>query len=110
MTEWTDEQRRQFAEYRRKGEEERAQKETTIEVGDHVETPEGTGWAVEQMVGGFRINLDKDLRIDWEPEGGLETPSQVLDAVHQVVAADLARFKDFIEACGVDRYSHSVHQ
>jgi hypothetical protein len=61
VTEWTDEQRRQFAEYRRKGEEERAQKETTIEVGDHVETPEGTGWAVEPMVGGFCINLDKDL-------------------------------------------------
>jgi uncharacterized membrane protein len=50
------------------------------------------------------------FRIDWEPEGGLETPSQVLDAVHQVVAADLARFKDFIEARGVDRYSHSAHQ
>jgi uncharacterized membrane protein len=38
------------------------------------------------------------FRMDWEPEGGLETPSQVLDAVNQVVAADLARFKDFIEA------------
>jgi uncharacterized membrane protein len=38
------------------------------------------------------------FRMHWEPEGGLETPSQVLDAVHQVVAADLARFKDFIEA------------
>ena len=35
--------------------------------------------------------------IDWEPEGGLETTSEVLDAVNQVVAADLARFKDFIE-------------
>ena len=40
------------------------------------------------------------FRMDWEPEGGLETPSQVLDAVRQVVAADLARFKDFIEARG----------
>jgi uncharacterized membrane protein len=40
------------------------------------------------------------FRMDWEPDGGLETPSQVLDAVHQVVAADLARFKDFIEARG----------
>lgn len=40
------------------------------------------------------------FRMDWEPEDGLETPSQVLDAVHQVVAADLARFKDFIEARG----------
>jgi uncharacterized membrane protein len=34
----------------------------------------------------------------WEPDGVLETPSQVLAAVNQVVAADLARFKDFIEA------------
>ena len=40
------------------------------------------------------------FRMDWEPEGGLETPSQVLDAVHQVVAADLARFKALIEARG----------
>ena len=38
------------------------------------------------------------FRMDWEPEGGLETPSEVLAAVNQVVAADLARFKDFIEA------------
>ena len=38
------------------------------------------------------------FRMDWEPEGGLETPSEVLEAVNQVVAADLARFKDFIEA------------
>ena len=38
--------------------------------------------------------------IDWEPEGGLETTSEVLDAVNQVVAADLARFKDFIEGRG----------
>ena len=34
----------------------------------------------------------------WEPDGELETPSEVLAAVNQVVAADLARFKDFIEA------------
>lgn len=36
--------------------------------------------------------------VHWQPEGGLETPSEVLAAVNQVVAADLARFKDFIEA------------
>jgi uncharacterized membrane protein len=40
------------------------------------------------------------FRMDWEPEGELETPSEVLEAVNQVVAADLARFKDFIEAGG----------
>jgi uncharacterized membrane protein len=38
------------------------------------------------------------FRMDWEPEDDRETPSQVLDAVNQVVAADLGRFKDFIEA------------
>jgi hypothetical protein len=36
--------------------------------------------------------------MDWEPEDGLQTPRQVLDAVRKVVAADLARFKDLIEA------------
>ena len=38
------------------------------------------------------------FRMEWEPEDDQETPSQVLDAVNQVVAADLERFKDFIEA------------
>ena len=42
------------------------------------------------------------FRMDWEPEGALETPSEVLAAVRQVVAADLARFKDFIEARAKD--------
>ena len=36
----------------------------------------------------------------WEPEGVLETPSEVLAAVNQVVATDLGRFKDLIEARG----------
>ena len=36
----------------------------------------------------------------WEPEDARETPADVLDAVTQVVASDLARFKDFIEARG----------
>jgi uncharacterized membrane protein len=40
------------------------------------------------------------FRMDWEPEGALETTSEVLGAVNQVLAADLARFKDFIEARG----------
>ena len=38
--------------------------------------------------------------MSWEPEGALETPTEVLAAVNQVVAADLARFKDLIEARG----------
>jgi uncharacterized membrane protein len=36
--------------------------------------------------------------MSWEPEGDLETPAEVLAAIHQVLAADLARFKDLIEA------------
>lgn len=36
----------------------------------------------------------------WEPEDARETPAEVLEAVNHVVAADLARFKDFIEARG----------
>ena len=38
------------------------------------------------------------FRMAWEPEDARETPAEVLKAVNQVVAADLARFKDFIEA------------
>jgi len=39
------------------------------------------------------------FRIDWEPEAALKSnESYVLAAVNQVVATDLARFKDFIEA------------
>jgi uncharacterized membrane protein len=39
------------------------------------------------------------FRMDWEPEAALKAnESYVLAAVNQVVAADLARFKDFIEA------------
>ncbi len=38
------------------------------------------------------------FRMTWEPDGVLETPAEVLKAVNQVVAADLARFKELIEA------------
>lgn len=38
------------------------------------------------------------FRMKWEPEDARETPAEVLAAVNQVVAADLARFKVFIEA------------
>jgi uncharacterized membrane protein len=41
------------------------------------------------------------FRMDWEPEAALAAnESYMLAAVNQVVAADLARFKDFIEARG----------
>ena len=38
------------------------------------------------------------FRMSWEPEGDLETPDEVLAAVREVVAADLARFKELMEA------------
>jgi uncharacterized membrane protein len=38
------------------------------------------------------------FRMVWEPEGDQETPGEVLDAVRRVVADDLQRFKDLIEA------------
>jgi len=40
------------------------------------------------------------FRMAWEPEDARETPAEVLEAVNQVVAADLTRFKDVIEARG----------
>jgi uncharacterized membrane protein len=40
------------------------------------------------------------FRMTWEPEDARETPAEVLEAVNQVVAADLARFQGFIEARG----------
>ena len=36
--------------------------------------------------------------IGWEPEAGMETPADLLRAMNEVMAADLARFKAFIEA------------
>lgn len=41
------------------------------------------------------------FRMSWEPEDELEAPDDVLAAVHQVVAADLTRFKEFIESPGM---------
>jgi uncharacterized membrane protein len=38
--------------------------------------------------------------MSWEPEGDLETPDEVLVAVHQVLAADLGRFKELVETRG----------
>ena len=39
------------------------------------------------------------FRMEWEPEAALKaSESYMVAAVNQVVAADLARFKDFIEA------------
>jgi uncharacterized membrane protein len=38
------------------------------------------------------------FRIGWEPEAGMETSDELLRAMHQVMAADLGRFRDLIEA------------
>jgi uncharacterized membrane protein len=64
--------------------------------GEHDGRP-NTGEASFEPLGGSSCRVT--FRMHWEPEDGLETPGQVLDAVQQVVAADLARFKDFMEAC-----------
>ena len=40
------------------------------------------------------------FHMEWEPEDARETPAEVFEAANQVVAADLARFKDIIEARG----------
>ena len=45
------------------------------------------------------------FHMEWEPEDARETPAEVFEAVNQVVAADLARFKDFIEARGEETES-----
>jgi uncharacterized membrane protein len=74
--------------------------------GKHNEKP-NAGAATFEPLGDSSCRVT--FRVDWEPESTLETTSDVLGAVNQVVAADLARFKDFVEARG-DRYSHSAHQ
>ena len=45
------------------------------------------------------------FHMEWAPEDARETPAEVFEAVNQVVAADLARFKDFIEARGEETES-----
>jgi uncharacterized membrane protein len=67
-------------------------------IGEEPDAKPNAGAATFEPLGASSCRVT--FRMDWEPEDGLETPSQVLDAVHQVVTADLARFKDFIEARG----------
>jgi len=54
------------------------------------------GAATFESLGGSSCRVT--FTMTWEPEGVLETPSEVLAAVNQVVATDLGRFKDLIEA------------
>ena len=57
-----------------------------------------SGEASFEPLGGTECRVT--FTMTWEQDGTLETPGEVLAAVNQVVAADLARFKDFIEARG----------
>ena len=58
MAYWTDQERREFEEYRRSGKEYVGQESTKIRVGDRVATPGGTGWAVEERLGGYLVKLE----------------------------------------------------
>jgi len=58
MAEWTDDERREFERYRRAGKEHLTLESPRIRVGDRVATPGGTGWAVEERLGGFLIKLE----------------------------------------------------
>ena len=67
------------------------------------EKPNAGGVAIEPLgESACRVTF----RMEWEPEGALETnESYVLSALNQVVTADLARFKELIEARGEARGS-----
>ena len=67
-------------------------------IGGRPDQKPNAGEASFEPLGGSSCRVT--FRMAWEPEGALETTSEVLAAVNQVVAADLARFKDFIEGRG----------
>jgi hypothetical protein len=58
MADWTDDDRREFERYRRAGKEHVALESPRIRVGDRVATPGGTGWAVEEKLGGYLVKLE----------------------------------------------------
>jgi hypothetical protein len=58
MTDWTDDQRREFNEYRRAGKEHVELGTVRIRVGDRVATPGGSGYAVEERLAGFLVKLE----------------------------------------------------
>ena len=78
----------------------------TEQVRDSRVSWESIGERPEEKPNGGRVTFeplgDKACRVTfsmhWEPEAGLEAnQSYMLAAVDQVVAADLGRFKDFME-------------
>ena len=58
LPEWSDGERREFERYRRAGKEHVSLESPRIRVGDRVATPGGTGWAVEERVGGYLVKLE----------------------------------------------------
>ena len=58
MAEWSDDERREFERYRHAGKEHLALESPRIRVGDRIATPGGTGWAVEEKMGGYLIKLE----------------------------------------------------
>jgi uncharacterized membrane protein len=103
---WVAKVRREFAAVQdetrewdaRISEQTRARRIAWESVGGESDEKPSAGAATFEPLGDSSCRVT--FRMEWEPEGGPETPSQVLDAVRQVVSADLARFKDFIEARG----------
>ncbi len=79
MADWTEEEKREFEEYRRqgredaereaarseeyrrKGREDAAREAASIHAGDLVDTPDGPGMAIEERAGGFLVKLEADL-------------------------------------------------
>jgi hypothetical protein len=68
MTEWTDDERREFNEYRRTGREHTAT--ARIRVGDRVATPGGSGYAIEERLDGFLVKLESGPAADGSAAGG----------------------------------------
>ena len=64
VVEWTDDERREFEDYRQAGKEHVAHEATRIRVGDRVATPGGAGWAVEERLDGFLVRLEPELPDD----------------------------------------------
>lgn len=58
MADWTDDERREFERYRRAGKEHVPLQSPRIMVGDRAAAPGGTGWAVEERLGGYLVKLE----------------------------------------------------
>jgi hypothetical protein len=61
MADWTEDEKREFEQYRKRGQEDAEHEAARIHVGDRVDTPDGPGYAIEEEMGGFLIKLEADL-------------------------------------------------